>query len=139
MSPGIPDFEGRWTVGRRIDDRLGGGAGRFDGQAVFEAAKGGLAYRETGVLTLDTGITLRAERRYLWRADGGQIAVDHADGRAFHRFDPADPGALYDCAPDSYRVRYDFSEWPCWTSVWEVEGPRKDHRLTTRYQRADAD
>jgi hypothetical protein len=63
------------------------------------------------------------------------------DGRFFHRFDAEDPlpGASHACAPDAYRVRYDFRAWPRWEAAWRVSGPRKDYAMVTRYSRAAGD
>ena len=126
-----------WAVERRIDDRLSGQPGRFEGQAVFRTAGEGLVYHEEGWLTLGTATALFASRDYLWRAEGERIAVDYADGRHFHDFDPAEGAAVHACDPDSYRVTYDFSGWPdTWQSEWAVSGPRKDYVMTTYYLRA---
>ncbi|MCE8467683.1 DUF6314 family protein, partial [Rhodovulum sulfidophilum] len=57
------------------------------------------------------------------------------DGRFFHLIAPgARPEARHDCAPDLYRVRYDFSAWPCWSSFWEVRGPRKNYAMESSYR-----
>ena len=80
---------------------------------------------------------MQATRRYLWRDGGaGTIDVLFEDGRFFHRFDAEDPapGASHDCAPDSYRVRYDFRAWPRWQAEWRVTGPRKDYAMVSRYR-----
>lgn len=134
---GIGDFEGTWTLSRRIEDRLGRQAGRFEGRAVLAPGGDGLVYEEAGTLTLGAAAPMQATRRYLWRAEGGLIAVEFDDGRHFHAFDPnADrPEAHHDCAPDVYDVRYDFDNWPEWRAVWEVRGPRKDYRMESLYRR----
>lgn len=135
-APVLADFAGTWALVRRIDDRRAGQAGRFEGRAHFRPADGGLDYTEEGWLCMAGGHPLRAERRYRWRSDGALIRVDHADGRPFHAFDPLDPAAAHDCAPDSYRVVYDFARWPAWRAQWQVSGPRKDYRLVSDYRRA---
>ncbi len=120
-----------------IDDRLTGQTGRFTGTATLTADGPGLTYDETGTLTLGPNPPLQATRRYLWRTDEPRIAVLFADGRPFHSFAPAAPTPAADhwCDPDSYRVAYDFTRWPDWTATWDVTGPRKDYRMTTRYRR----
>ncbi|MCX7888168.1 MAG: DUF6314 family protein [Rhodobacteraceae bacterium] len=133
MTPGLADFAGRWRLVRVIQDRRAGQEGRFEGEAAFTAEGAVLRYREAGWLRLGDGAPLAAERRQVWRAEGHRIAVDHADGRAFHAFDPAAPAARHDCPPDIYRVRYDFAAWPLWTAEWEVAGPRKDYSLRALY------
>lgn len=139
MQPGkamrLEDFTGRWRIARRIDDRLGAVAGRFEGVAGFRPVPKGLAYREEGRLWLGAGPGIVAVRDYLWREEAGRIAVDHADGRPFHAFAPAEPEARHWCDPDDYRVRYDFSRWPEWRAEWTVRGPRKDYRMESVYTR----
>lgn len=140
MQPGkvmrLEDFTGRWRIERRIDDRLGGVTGRFEGVAEFTPAATGLAYREEGRLRLGAGPEVVAVRDYLWRQEGGRIVVLHGDGRPFHDFDPAEPGARHWCDPDDYRVRYDFARWPEWRAEWTVLGPRKDYTMRSTYYRA---
>lgn len=135
--PGLADFAGRWSVARRIEDRLARAKGRFDGEAVLAPdGQGGLTYRETGELRLGDGPAFTAERSYLWRGAGGRIVVDFADGRPFHAFDPAAPAAHHLCIADDYTVRYDFAAWPEWQAEWTVRGPRKDYTMLSVYRRA---
>jgi hypothetical protein len=131
-------FEGDWTIERTIEDNLAGRPGRLEGVARFAPEGPALAYLEEGLLTLGDGPAAPASRRYLWRDGGaGSIEVLFGDGRFFHRFEPGAPApaAVHECAPDQYRVRYDFSRWPRWTAEWRVRGPRKDYAMVTRYQR----
>ena len=133
----LAGFEGRWVLRRHIDDRLGGQPGTFEGHADFRETQGGLSYREEGWLTLGSSTPLFASRDYRWREEEGRIVVDYADGRPFHGFDPAEGAAFHACDPDSYRVTYDFSDWPdAWQSDWAVAGPRKDYVMATHYLRA---
>lgn len=118
---------------RTIDDARAGGTGRFAGTAVFAPQAGGLAYSETGTLTLPDGTALTAERQYFWRQDGAEIAVEFADGRPFHRFGPGTDAARHWCDPDDYHVAYDFREWPVWHADWTVRGPRKDYRMRSTF------
>ncbi|KNG95384.1 DUF6314 family protein [Pseudaestuariivita atlantica] len=127
---GLADFEGRWSLTRRIDDRRAGQEATFDGTAVFAPDGTGLTLTETGWLQPATGPRLQGSRRYLWREG---IEVFFEDGRPFHRFTPAAPAALHDCPPDTYRVTYDFTRWPRWTATWEVTGPRKDYTMVSAY------
>lgn len=163
--PQLSDFIGEWRLERVIEDRLSGQAGRFSGRAQFTAIaaglerkelgpnrnslqeraisdKGGsfkaphaLAYHEAGELRMGAGPALMAERRYLWHAEGGQICVDHADGRPFHAFDPKAPQARHWCDPDDYQVCYAFGRWPEWRVKWVVTGPRKNYTMTSTYSR----
>ncbi|MCA0272725.1 MAG: DUF6314 family protein [Proteobacteria bacterium] len=135
--PVLADFAGRWSIGRRIEDRLARAEGRFDGEAVFAPdGHGGLTYRETGELRLGGGPAFTAERSYLWRETDGRIIVDFADGRPFHGFDPAAPAAHHLCIADDYTVRYVFAGWPEWQAEWTVCGPRKDYTMLSLYRRA---
>ena len=132
--PQLIDFEGLWQIDRRIENRLGAD-GHFVGQARFTAKGSTMICREEGMLDL-AGTRMRATRGYLWRAEGGHIVVEHEGGAPFHAFDPARPEAVHLCAPDRYRVVYDFAGWPDWCAVWTVSGPAKDYTSVSRYRRA---
>lgn len=139
MSRSLGDFEGRWRIGRRIEDRAAGGSATFDGMARFSRDTGGLAYEESGELRLPAGDVLQAGRRYLWCAgEDGAIEVRFADGSDFHRIETgADVvTAWHDCMPDTYEVSYNFTRWPEWRAIWRVTGPAKDYTLITDYRRA---
>lgn len=133
--PALADFAGPWRLSRRIENCLGKG-GHFEGLARFTPDGDALVYHEEGILHLG-GAVVRATRGYRWRAGGGGIVVEHADGAPFHAFDPARPEAVHWCAPDRYRVIYDFSGWPQWTAVWTVNGPAKDYTMISRYARTE--
>jgi len=140
LTPAFPltldDFRGTWDLERAITDHRAGSTARFVGTAVFSADAEGLAYVETGVLTLPGHPPIQADRRYRWRQDGALIVVDFEDGQPFHHFDPSHPQAAHWCDPDQYDVGYDFACWPRWRSVWTVHGPRKDYQMTNLYQPA---
>lgn len=133
----IADFEGRWQVRRVISDHLAGQSGAFTGTATLSPRGDGLwDWLESGVIALGGSRPMSAARRYLWRAEGDRIAVLFEDGRPFHDFAPdGAPEAAHWCAPDDYRVRYDFSDWPDWQAEWVVKGPRKDYRMLSRHRR----
>lgn len=132
----LSDFVGLWAMDRRITDHRGGPDGHFTGTAEFTPTETGLAYLETGLLTLEGHTAFKAERRYQWRLVDGTISVDFHDGRAFHSFDPATPVASHWCDPDTYHVTYDFAEWPVWHSIWTVSGPQKAYEMITNYTRS---
>jgi len=134
----LSDFEGTWHLSRRIEDRRAGQTGHLDGRARFTAAEDDWHYSETGTLRLPGQAEMQAERRYLWRGAGAFIEVLFNDGRPFHVFDPAKPrpSAQHWCDPDSYRVRYDFTNWPDWSAEWHVTGPKKDYSMHSLYWRA---
>ena len=132
------DFLGEWTLSRRIDDRLTGRSGMFEGMARFTAAGDDIAiYDESGLLQLGDAPALTAERRYLWQFEAEVVTVRYADGRDFYRFHPAGRGVevVHECDPDTYRVIHDFTAWPRWQAIWSVTGPRKDYRLRSAWRR----
>lgn len=135
MQPQLHDFLGEWRLERLICPAEGAQA-RFSGRAVFTPEGAGLRYVEAGELALPGATPMRAERSYLWHAEGERIVVRFADGRAFHHFSPAAPEAAHWCDPDDYRVRYDFTLWPAWHAEWRVRGPRKDYTMRSDYSRA---
>lgn len=130
-------FRGRWSLHRRIEDRIGMDA-VFTGTADFRitgAAK--LSYTETGELTLGSAV-MTAERRYDWLfGPAGEITVNFDDGRLFHQFDPGRQQlfARHYCGDDIYDVRYEFGAKHQWRSVWRVSGPRKDYVSHTEFAR----
>ena len=132
------DFLGDWRLSRRIDDRLAGSSGVFEGTARITAKGASEArYAETGLLRLGDSPPLQAERQYLWTFEGRDLAIRFADGRDFMRFTPAGlvAEAVHGCAPDTYRVVHDFRAWPRWRADWTVTGPRKDYCLHTEWCR----
>lgn len=132
------DFVGRWQIGRVILDRVGGQDGRFDGVAILSPlGPTGLSYVEAGQLRMGQGPVMTAGRRYLWAFQVGQVVVSFADTRPFHSFQPGISGDGTDhlCGADMYRVSYGFSDWPVWSAVWQVSGPRKDYILESWYWR----
>lgn len=132
----LADFEGAWQVDRRIEDRLAGQAARFEGTAVFTWDGPGLHYREEGTLHLPGAQPMAATRDYLWRQEGDDIAVFFPDGRRFHRIGVEQSRDTHWCDPDTYRVAYGFADWPLWSAVWTVSGPRKDYTMTSAFCRA---
>lgn len=135
---GLAEFAGLWLIEREITDHRGGPSGRLHGTCEFVREDAGLRLFERGVLEMAGLAPMQAERSYLWRADADGIAVEFADGRFFHAFDPrgAQTEAGHDCAPDRYDVAYDFADWPQWVATWRVIGPRKDYTSVTHYRRA---
>jgi len=129
----LDSFAGEWLISRKITDDKGPDAS-FTGVACFNAHDGGLQLEETGQMHLG-GQSFNATRRYIWRAQGAEIAVYFDDGRFFHRFQPgATVAAAHWCHPDDYRVIYDFDRWPEWRSTWRVTGPRKAYRMESLFQ-----
>lgn len=127
----LGDFAGVWTVSRDITHG-DGTRGHFEGTATFTPDGDGLAYVEEGLLRLGQGAPLNATQKYRWDAD---MAVYFEDGRFFHRVPPLGGPTSHWCAPDQYDGSYDFADWPGFTVVWRVSGPRKDYRMRSLYVR----
>lgn len=133
----LSGFQGDWRIQRRIDDRLSGRPGRFEGMARLTPEGDGLRYREEGRLWLGDGPGFPAHRSYLWLRGDTAIEVRFEDGRPFHAFRPEGraPGTDHPCGRDLYRVTYDFTGWPIWSSEWIVTGPAKDYVMTSVHER----
>lgn len=134
----LGDFAGAWQLARVIDDRLAGRRGSLQGEARFVPDGRGLVYTEEGTLVFPGQTPVTASQSYLWRKAADAIEVRFSDGRAFHVIGLTVPvsEARHDCAPDVYRVAYDFSAWPDWSATWAVAGPRKDYTMVSHYFRA---
>jgi len=135
----LTDFVGVWNLERQIHDHLRDTTGTLTGTAVFKPGESPttLNYVETGQLKVGTQAPLNAERRYVWQSDGHGISAYFDDGGFFHQFVPqgARAAATHFCAPDDYRVNYDFSHTDQWTAQWHVKGPRKRYMMLSRYWR----
>jgi len=130
-------FRGKWQMMRIIENATEGVIGELWGEAAFEDYGISLRCREAGVLRF-RGKDYSAERVSLWDFPGkGRIEVRYADGRPFHDFVVDDPEAVHMCGEDRYSVHYSFNV-DAWLSRWQIEGPKKDFVMTTRYRRADA-
>lgn len=139
----LSDFLGHWRITREIVSRdktrasflRDGADASFSGHAEWRAVPGGATYIESGVLRLQGAAPMTAERRYVWAED---LSVRFEDGRAFHTVPALGGEATHFCDPDTYVVRYDFSDWPAFVVTYDVRGPRKDYAMTSRYVRAVA-
>ena len=129
-------LEGRWRLSRVIRNADGSEA-TLEGVTVFRREGDGARAGGGGLADASgRGAPLRATRRYLWAAGRRRgLEVRFEDGRPFHTvpLGVARPEAAHDCAPDVYRVAYDFADWPRWRAVWRVTGPRKDYVMTSDY------
>ena len=134
--PSFHEFAGHWHLSRRIDHSQEPSAD-FNGRAVLSKAKGGLWYREDGQLQISGHGPISAQRQFLWIKNPGRVMVLFDDGRPFHQIDLASTLSKdrHHCDPDIYDVEYDFTDWPDWTCVWWVKGPRKDYVMTSLYSR----
>lgn len=136
--PSLSALAGRWSLLRDIthDD---GARHHFDGEAMFSWSGPRLIEMQTGTLDIGTQVPLKASRRYVWTNEGRRIEVLFDDMRPFHTIPTgtARPETTHLCPPDRYHVAYDFTRFPDWGAVWEVEGPRKAYRMESRYRRTD--
>lgn len=125
----LSDFEGTWQITRDIRPEIGPSA-RFVGQGIWTPDNQGLAYTEQGVLSMDGVSPMQAERRYFWRPE---LSVWFEDGRFFHQVPAGGGQTEHWCDPDQYKVTYDFSAWPKFDVYWDVRGPRKAYRMSSRF------
>lgn len=136
------EFLGNWTLDRHINDFLLGQTGQFTGQATLVAQDTDWLYSERGLLTVQNLATLKSERRYLWSPTTRGFDVHFENGQFFHSFDLPEPSLMdsgatahHWCDPDDYNVRYNFSKFPEWSSIWQVKGPKKSYKLFSTYRR----
>lgn len=129
---------GQWRLEREVDDRLTGQVVTLVGTASFTPSDRGLLQRDAGQLCLPDGQRIEAAQSYIWRFGTHKAWVDYADGRPFIAlsapFGEVDSAHL--CGDDYYNVRFDFRAPRRWTSVWQVQGPRKNYVMQSAYCRA---
>lgn len=126
----LDDFQGRWRLTRAIAHDTGQTA-RFTGLAAWQPHDGGLIYSEIGRLEIPGQPSMSAERKYVWDKD---LRVYFDDGRFFHQVPETGGPTAHWCDPDQYDVVYDFSQWPGWSCVWDVRGPRKSYQMRSDYE-----
>jgi hypothetical protein len=127
---------GTWRVDRALEDAALG-SGRFRGSATFTPDGDGLAWVESGRMTLGRydGPARRTLR--LVRDDDGW-EVRFADGRPFHRLDLRDAARCafdHPCGEDRYAGEFAVRGPDAFEIGWRVSGPAKAQRLTGRYER----
>lgn len=128
----LADFIGNWRLSRQISHADGTQA-TFEGRAAWVPSGTGAAYEETGTLRIaGQQAPMTGTRRYGWNA---ALDVTFEDGRFFHTVPRAGGETRHWCDPDAYRVVYDFSKWPAFTTTWSVQGPRKDYTMVSVYRR----
>ena len=130
----LEDFAGVWELERDIL-HASGDTGHLSGRLDMRHQSWGLLYNETGTLTMGSAAPVTATRHYRWHTG---LEVHFEDGRFFHTVPAGGGEARHWCAPDDYRVHYDFSDWPVWRTHWQVSGPRKNYQMFTRYSRPEA-
>lgn len=165
-------FKGSWRLRRHLASVLPGfPSGTFDGIATFthrepsaHSVTSELLYHEQGELKTDTGLTLKANRRYVYRynADEDKISAwfvkedfQRPEGKEevdylFHdlEFEQSGQGWIakgdHLCDKDMYWAMYDFrmprvaeegDELKVWGLRYKVKGPSKDYTSDTAYER----
>ncbi len=130
---------GAWSLARHISDDS-----RLNGRATFvDGMTGSVDYHEQGALTLPSGETFEAYRRYVFRptALGFSVWFVETPLRLFHEITltPEAGGwvgqAVHHCGDDEYRSRYDFRTPNHFTINHHVDGPRKAYTMVTHYHR----
>jgi hypothetical protein len=131
----LAEFAGDWLLERSITDHRADEVGTFNGSATLIDGADGWVWSEAGQLSMAGRKPFSATRRFRWAEPvPGRIRISFDDGRRFHDIAAT---AHHDCPPDSYNVAYHFQNWPVWTAVWRVTGPRKDYVMTTQHRRPD--
>ena len=130
-------LSGPWAFLRRLDDRRLEQPGSIVGWAAFVPDGAGLVYREKGRLWFG-GDQGTATRRYRYRfcgPDRAEVVFD--DGRPFHALclSAGRCAVEHICGDDRYRGVFKALGTNALRVRWQVEGPRKDYRLTTDYLR----
>jgi hypothetical protein len=128
---------GLWRLERiLVDGRMGQG-GSMEGTALFAPSAGRLLYSEAGVMRFGSHVG-NAGQSYLydfpepWRA-----AVTRHDGVPFVELDlrSGRTSVAHHCGGDVYRGIFGAAARGEWWVDWQVSGPRKDQRISTRYRR----
>lgn len=163
---------GAWKLRRSLNSVLPGfPTGIFEGTATFRPRKptahttaGEFLYSEQGELRMDNGLTLKANRKYVYRyssdedkisawfvkedtkQDDGKEEVDYL----FHDLEISSSGAGWSgrgehlCSLDMYWAYYEFrlpkvaeegNEMNVFGVKYKVKGPQKDYTSDTAYQR----
>lgn len=131
---------GEWALIRAIEPALGSATGKA---RFSESGPGRLHYREDVELRLSTGYVGEGYREYDYVLEGDRIRVLLTDGTTMHlldftaTYDSALTAAdIHDCRADQYRGTYRLDERGVLTVEMKVDGPAKDYRIVTEYQRA---
>ncbi len=126
-----PSLVGRWSLRRRVIDRVVGTAGEVDGTLTLAPMPGGVRWFEEG--TLHWGGHDYAVHRELHlvapAAGAGGWQVRFADGRDFHPWTPGEV-VRHPCRADEYcgLVVVDRSALRL-RVLWDVTGPAKQQRI----------
>jgi Family of unknown function (DUF6314) len=129
------DLIGRWTLARRVADRLTGQQGTVRGTLSISSDGDGLRWDESGVLAWG-GQEHPVARAYLLRERGDGWWVEFVDGREFHPWRPG-VAVTHPCRADVYTGLVTV-DGPRMRTCWDVRGPGKEQRLVTRFYRSAA-
>ncbi len=121
---------GEWDLTRVVEDLLAMRSGRVRGVLRLQDRGDHIDWAESGVLFWD-GARMPVERHYALSQQDGQWWAFFDDGRAFH---PWRPGEWVEhlCGADRYRGLVTIEDSEHWRVVWDVRGPHKVQRLTSR-------
>ena len=128
---------GEWVIDRDVADLRAGLSGTFHGRLVVAAGVDGYTWSESGTLRWE-GRTSPAARHLWLRLRGAQWWTTFSDGRPFHPWRP-NTEVVHHCGQDVYTglVSYSAGAPDRMDIRWDVAGPRKRQRLTSRYRRAE--
>lgn len=128
-------FLGRWTVQRRIFDRMTGSVQHFAGTACIEPDR----FSEEGELRTGSG-SFVSRRTYRLSRRGKHLSVQFPAGTDFIALNLEDRQTVcHDCGSDLYRGRFFFRNPDNWAEFWRVRGPRKRYVSLAHYLREPPD
>ncbi|KAK4615234.1 hypothetical protein CLAFUR0_09425 [Fulvia fulva] len=166
-------LKGSWRLRRSLNSILPGfPSGTFEGIATFKprkptsgAATDELLYSEQGELKMENGLTLKANRKYVYRYDADEDKISawfvkeetkQKDGNEevdylFHDLEMESPSGgtwagrgEHLCSLDMYWAYYEFrlpkvaeegNEMNVFGVRYKVKGPQKDYTSDTAYER----
>lgn len=140
-------LEGEWNLQRNL-----GKQGSMQGTACFRSLDNAprYHYKEEGLVTLDTGKQLPAQREYIYAYDGRTISVYFRDpvskqkGGLLHTLQFSTPPSqgwplhakgIHRCNPDVYYADYTFRSYKEFHMRYRVLGPRKNYTITTLFSK----
>jgi len=128
---------GRWSVDRRVEDRLLNVKHHFSGVAEISYERDDIWYRETGVFRVQGAELVSAQARRYVPQSSAVVDVYFADGRFFHNLDLRDGTwcCVHLCGSDRYEGETSAHDVDHWTTLWRVTGLQKNLTLITHYRR----
>lgn len=129
-------LEGVWRIERSISS-----GERFRGEAQFTRDGDNLFYREDGDFCLTNGQCFQAFRVYIYvsKPTGFAVYFDETPRRLFQNVTiesgSMTGAATHFCGQDTYQSVYSFNEKDRFTIEHNVQGSRKNYRMTSVYSR----